>query len=95
MREHRRADLARPSLADLLSLDDAGFQRMFAGTPMLRTKRRGLLRNACVALGNTGTLADLPVLERAASDPEPLVAEHAAWAIREIHRRSSGPASAA
>jgi epoxyqueuosine reductase len=95
MREHRRADLFRPSLADLLSLDDAGFKRMFAGTPMLRTKRRGLLRNACVALGNTGTLADLPVLERAASDPEPLVAEHAAWAIREVRRRSGGPASAA
>jgi epoxyqueuosine reductase len=95
MREHRRTDLARPSLAGLLSLDDAGFKRLFAGTPILRTKRRGLLRNVCVALGNTGTVADLPVLERAASDPEPLVAEHAAWAIREIRRRADGPASAA
>ena len=50
---------------------------------MLRTKRRGFLRNVCVALGNVGTRAALPALTRAASDPEPLIAEHARWALLE------------
>ena len=87
MRPHRREGLAAPELVELLSLDEPGFRSRFAGTPMLRTKRRGLLRNVCVALGNIGDTSVLPALERAASDPEPLIAEHAAWAIEEIDRR--------
>ncbi|HZM01516.1 MAG TPA: HEAT repeat domain-containing protein, partial [Candidatus Saccharimonadales bacterium] len=55
-----------------------------AGTPILRTKRRGFLRNVCVALGNIGDETALPALIRAASDPEPLIAEHAQWAIGQI-----------
>jgi epoxyqueuosine reductase len=62
---------------------------MFAGTPMLRSKRRGLLRNVCVALGNVGDETALPALNRAANDPEPLVAEHARWAIGRIRQRLS------
>lgn len=87
MRGHARADLAQPDLVDLLSLDDAGFKRLFAGTPMLRTKRRGLLRNVCVALGNVGGTTALPHLERAAADPDLLIAEHAQWAIEQINTR--------
>jgi epoxyqueuosine reductase len=87
MRPHRREGLAAPELVELLSQDEPGFRSRFAGTPMLRTKRRGLLRNVCVALGNIGDTSVLPALERAASDPEPLIAEHAAWAIEEIDRR--------
>jgi len=68
----------------LLELDEAGFRKRFAGTPMLRTKRRGLLRNVCVSLGNARDRAALPTLERAAEDPEPLIAEHAKWAIQQI-----------
>ena len=49
-----------------------------------RTKRRGILRNVCVALGNIGDTAALPALEKAAHDPEPLIAEHARWAVEEI-----------
>lgn len=56
-------------------------------TPMLRTKRRGLLRNVCVALGNVAGGEALPALEKAASDPEPLIAEHARWAIQQIGTR--------
>jgi epoxyqueuosine reductase len=41
----------------------------------------------CVALGNVGDQSDLPALERAAADPEPLIAEHAAWAIQQIRDR--------
>jgi len=51
---------------------------------MLRTKRRGLLRNVCVALGNNVDPAALPALEKAAGDPEPLIAEHATWAIQQL-----------
>ncbi len=87
MREHGRADLAQPDLLELLALDDAGFKRRFAGTPMLRTKRRGLLRNVCVALGNVGNATALPALERAKADPEPLIAEHAQWAVQQIQAR--------
>ncbi len=83
-----RTGFAAPDLEEWLSLDDAGFKRLFAGTPMARTKRRGLLRNVCVALGNTGDLRSLPALERAAADPEPLVAEHARWAIVAIIARA-------
>ena len=87
MKEHARPDLAAPNLLELLALDDQGFKRRFAGTPMLRTKRRGMLRNVCVALGNVGGASALPVLERARQDPEPLIAEHAAWAIGRIEER--------
>lgn len=87
MKQHARPELATPDLLELLSLDEAGFKKRFAGTPMLRTKRRGLLRNVCVALGNIGDETALPALERAASDPEPLIAEHAAWAVAQIRGR--------
>ncbi|HEY3761026.1 MAG TPA: tRNA epoxyqueuosine(34) reductase QueG [Verrucomicrobiae bacterium] len=87
MKLHARKDLEQPDLLELLSLDDKGFKTRFAGSPILRTKRRGLLRNACVALGNTGNDSALPHLERASHDAEPLVAEHARWAIDEIKSR--------
>jgi epoxyqueuosine reductase len=70
-----------PSLLDLMALDDDGFRKRFKGTPMKRAKRRGLLRNVAVALGNWGDAAAVPVLERALHDPEPLIREHAAWAL--------------
>ena len=88
MKPHARPDLDAPGLIELLALDDAGFKRRFAGTPMVRTKRRGLLRNVCVALGNIGDRAALPALERATADHEPLIAEHARWAIEQINARS-------
>jgi epoxyqueuosine reductase len=81
-------DSARPDLIEWLALDEAGFRRRFAGTPLQRVKRRGLLRNVCVALGNVGEASALPALERAASDPEPLVAEHARWAVGQVEGRS-------
>jgi epoxyqueuosine reductase len=78
------------SLVDYLSLDDAQFRALFYKSPIRRIKRRGFLRNVCVALGNVGTTHELPALERAATDPEPLIAEHAAWAIRRIRERLTG-----
>jgi epoxyqueuosine reductase len=87
MRDHVRPDLDMADLLELLSLDQPAFKQRFAGTPILRTKRRGLLRNVCVALGNVGDASALPALTRAATDPEPLIAEHATWAVGEIERR--------
>ena len=88
MKAHARPDLAQPDLVELLALDEAEFKRRFADTPMLRAKRRGLLRNVCVALGNVGDEKALPALQKAATDPEPLIAEHATWAITQIRTRA-------
>jgi epoxyqueuosine reductase len=87
MKAHVRPELAAPDLIELLQLDEAGFKSRFAGTPILRTKRRGLLRNVCVALGNTGDASALPALQKAAKDSEPLIAEHARWAMERIQSR--------
>jgi epoxyqueuosine reductase len=92
MKTHARPDLTQPDLLELLALDEAAFKRRFAGTPMLRTQRRGILRNVCVALGNVGDGAALPALQKAAADPEPLIAEHAQWAIGQIAARARGKA---
>jgi epoxyqueuosine reductase len=87
MKDHARADLATADLIELLSLDETEFKARFTGTPILRTKRRGLLRNVCVALGNVGDESALPALQRAAQDSEALIAEHARWAIEQIEAR--------
>ena len=75
------------SLREYLELSDAEFRTLFKNSPIKRIKRRGFLRNVCVALGNTGDVSDLPALERAADDPEPLIAEHALWAVEQIRAR--------
>src|SRR5205085_5502417 len=77
-------DRAAPKLLDILSLDRAAFNARFKGTPLTRAKRRGLVRNACVAAGNWGRTEALPLLEKLLHDEEPLVHEHAAWAIARI-----------
>jgi epoxyqueuosine reductase len=77
-------EAARPVLSDLLALNDDDFRERYRQTPLWRTKRRGLLRNAAVALGNVGSQDDLPALDGALRDPEPLVRGHAAWAIGQI-----------
>ena len=84
MQAHAREELEGPDLLKLLALDEAAFQALFAGTPIARIKRRGLLRNVCVALGNVGDSTALPALEKASNDVEPLIAEHAAWASERI-----------
>jgi len=61
---------------------------LFRNSPIKRIKRRGFLRNVCVALGNVGDTSDLAALKHAATDAEPLIAEHAKWAIHQIHSRN-------
>jgi epoxyqueuosine reductase len=87
-----KPDIAALRLRDYLALDDEQFRKLFRNSPIRRTKRRGLLRNVCVALGNVGSTDDLPALEKAATDPEPLIAEHAVWAIEQIQARARGHA---
>ena len=87
MAEHHRAELVQADLLELLALDEDGFRAKFRGTPLKRTKRRGVLRNVCVALGNVGDAQAIPALERACGDHEPLIAEHAEWALGQVNAR--------
>ena len=79
-------ELVAPRLLELMQLDDEAFRKRFRKTPMKRTKRRGLLRNAAVALGNWGSVEAQAVLERAVKEEESLIAEHAAWALAQIQK---------
>lgn len=79
-----REDLAHLRLADLLALGPEEFARLFRRTPVKRLKLTGLLRNACVAAGNSGDRAHLPALERLARHSSALVRTHAVWAVRRL-----------
>lgn len=71
-------------LAELFELDDAGFRARFRHTPLWRAKRRGLLRNAAIVLGNQQSTAAVPALIRGLNDAEPLVRGASAWGLGEI-----------
>jgi epoxyqueuosine reductase len=79
-----RDDRIAPSLLELIALDDEGFRERFRRSPIKRAKRRGLLRNVAVALGNWGDSRAVPALARALGDHEPLIRGHAAWALGQI-----------
>jgi epoxyqueuosine reductase len=76
-------------LIEELSISSQEFNQRFKETPVKRAKRRGYLRNVAVALGNTGSMQALPVLQNALNNEEPLVREHAQWAIEEISKRTN------
>ncbi|MBK8026768.1 MAG: tRNA epoxyqueuosine(34) reductase QueG [Chloroflexi bacterium] len=80
-------DHAAPPLVDVLRLDDAGFQARFGGSPIERIKRDRLVRNACVAAGNSGHLPLVPALLALLDDRSPLVRGHAAWALGQFKAR--------
>src|SRR5690606_4059297 len=79
-----RADLIAPSLADLAALDEAGFRRMFAGSPIKRIGRGRFLRNVLIAIGNSGDAALLAAATALLGDVEPLVRGAAVWAVRRL-----------
>ncbi|MFT3892308.1 MAG: tRNA epoxyqueuosine(34) reductase QueG [Anaerolineales bacterium] len=81
-----------PSPEDL-TLTPQAFNQRFKETPIKRAKRRGYLRNVALALGNSGNRQDLPVLQNALNDDEPMVREHAQWAIDKIKRLSDSNVS--
>jgi epoxyqueuosine reductase len=79
-----REGLAGPSLIEWMAMTQEEFSARFKGLPIKRAKRRGLLRNVAVALGNWGSPEAVPALAIALNDDEPLVRGHAAWALGRI-----------
>ncbi len=82
-----RPDLIAVDLIELLGLSEEEFRRRFKGTALWRTRRRGLVRNAALILGNRGDAAALPALERLGNDAETVIREAARWAIEQIRGR--------
>jgi len=76
-----------PGLVELATLTDDGFRERLRASPLRRARRRGLARNAVVALGNAGDRAAVPALTAALTDPDAEVRSHAAWALDRV----SGP----
>jgi len=78
-------------LIELMRLDDEAFRKRFKKSPVKRTKRRGLLRNVAVALGNSGNLSAVSTLIDALSDHEPLIRAHVIWALGELLGKKALP----
>ena len=76
-----REELVAPELAELLVLDDAGFRAFFSGSPIKRIGRDRFVRNCLIAAGNSSNASLKPEVERLCSDPDPVVAEAARWAL--------------
>jgi epoxyqueuosine reductase len=79
-----REGLVNPALAWLAGISEEEFRDSFRGSPVKRAKRNGLRRNALIAIGNSGNSGFSPIVEHAASDPDPAVAETAQWARRRL-----------
>jgi len=79
-----REDLYNPDLSYLSQLSVEDFREVFKGSPIKRTKRRGLLRNVVIAMGNSGDKGFIPHIKDCLNDEEPLVRVHAAWALSKI-----------
>jgi epoxyqueuosine reductase len=84
-----RPGLVNPALAWLAEMPVEEFRETFRGSPIRRTKRSGLRRNAAIAMGNSGNREFVPHLERMAADEDESVAESARWAKRRIQRTPS------
>ena len=79
-----RDDLVAPRLAALAALDDAAFRTMFSGSPIKRIGRARFLRNVAYAIGNSGERSLLPAVEPLVSDPDPVLADAARWAVARL-----------
>jgi epoxyqueuosine reductase len=86
-----RDALRSPPLADLLALDDAAFRARFAGTPVKRTGRDRVVRNALIAAGNSGDPRLIPAVERLIADASPLVRAMAVWALKALAGPETDP----
>ena len=84
-----REGLVNPALAWLAEISVEEFREKFRGSPIKRAKHSGLRRNALIAIGNSGEANLLPVVERAAEDPDPVVAEAARWAKKRLNKFSA------
>jgi epoxyqueuosine reductase len=84
MKLKARDEVRSPPLADLLALDDVAFRKRFAGTPVKRTGRDRVVRNALIAAGNSGDRSLLPAVEGLLNDASPLVRAMAVWALQRL-----------
>ena len=81
-----RPALINPPLAAIATLTEEGFRERFRGSPVKRAKRTGIRRNAVIAMGNSGDRGFLPLLHELGQDADPVVAEHAQWAVRALEQ---------
>ena len=79
-----RPKLFHPDLEWLAAMDPEAFREIFRGSPVKRTKFNGLKRNVAIAMGNSGNKEFVPQLEKMATDPDPIIADHARWALEKL-----------
>ena len=79
-----RAELAAPALVDILALDDAGFRQVFSGSPIKRTGRDRMVRNALIAAGNSGDVALIAPVQALLDDGDEVIREAAGWALDQL-----------
>jgi epoxyqueuosine reductase len=84
-----RPEYVNPSLAELAQLTPEAFRQRFRGSAFERPKRRGILRNVCVAMGNSTNRAFIPLLQTLLNDDEELIRQHAAWALRRLQETTA------
>jgi len=89
-----RPELVNPELLKLAKMTREEFRAMFRGSPIERTKYSGLRRNVAIAMGNSGDTSLVPVLEELAKDDDPVVAEHADWALKQLQHKALTSAEA-
>jgi epoxyqueuosine reductase len=82
---HARADMTAPQLAELAMLDDAAFRQKFTGSPIKRIGRNRFIRNVLIAIGNSADPALAAIAAGLCTDPNPVVAEAAGWAMARLH----------
>ena len=79
---------------EILGMDEATFRARFSGTPLMRAKWEGMRRNACLVLGSTGDPGDpraREALAGASGDPDVVIRDHAAWALKSLKERGLTP----
>jgi epoxyqueuosine reductase len=79
-----RDDLEAPPLAEIATLDDAGFRQKFSGSPIKRVGRDRFIRNVLIAVGNSEDSDLVPIAERHLDDPSPIVRGAAVWALASL-----------
>lgn len=79
-----REEFVHPKLEHLANINEEEFRQVFRGSPIKRAKYAGLRRNVAIAMGNSGNIKFLPQLKEMAADPDPVVAEHARWALERL-----------
>jgi len=80
----RRPETETLNCQELLSLDETQMEERYGQTPLSRAGRSGLLRNACLVLGNLGDNSSIPHLQRVAESPDPVVCDAAHWALQKL-----------